>query len=420
MRCDLTTNVTVQVVQQGEDLFTKDRFIQQLQDRLKIFIMARGDNAHSQNEEEEGEGSQQRIQKLERHCLILQQQVHEMESFLADYGMVWVGKGAGRDSETPDAKDSRGVFGGVPPFIIDFDLLMENIQDLNAIAEEGNTPSLQHTTSGARFTTQSPVAVTFYANGLTLAGGPFRPYSDPVTRLCVLDFLDGYFPSELQSRYPEGVSFSVSDKRQVVFQPDGGSGVFKGVGNTLGVSPALTQVSPKEGTSADHQTMPTVPPEGLTQNSKSGTSVQTDVSPDLLSVVSDVQQTVKGDVSGGTRSPGEIHADQPDVSDEVETEVSMASQGSDGKKGVVPPDTSTLRIKSESGNQTYLLYMRSTETIGHLRRYLDAHRTKENLHSDYLICSTHPRKVYTDDCATLQSCSLFPNGVLHLQAKTHT
>ena len=31
------------------------------------------------------------VSELEKKCLLLQQQIQEMEDFLADYGMVWVG-----------------------------------------------------------------------------------------------------------------------------------------------------------------------------------------------------------------------------------------------------------------------------------------------------------------------------------------
>ena len=37
-------------------------------------------------------------------------------------------------------------------------------------------------------------------------------------------------------------------------------------------------------------------------------------------------------------------------------------------------DVATLRVKSEDGNQSYILIMHISETIGHLRQYLDIHR----------------------------------------------
>lgn len=39
--------------------------------------------------------------------------------------------------------------------------------------------------------------------------GPLRSYEDPATTSFLKDILDGYFPSELQEAYPEGVPFKV-------------------------------------------------------------------------------------------------------------------------------------------------------------------------------------------------------------------
>jgi len=52
--------------------------------------------------------------------------------------------------------------------------------------------------------------MTFYANGMMLFSGPFRPYTDPLTQQFIQDITDGYFPSELQQKYPDGVPFIVS------------------------------------------------------------------------------------------------------------------------------------------------------------------------------------------------------------------
>lgn len=35
---------------------------------------------------------------------------------------------------------------------------------------------------------------------------------------------------------------------------------------------------------------------------------------------------------------------------------------------------STLRVKSEDGEKTFILKMRATQTVGDLRQYLDKHR----------------------------------------------
>lgn len=51
----------------------------------------------------------------------------------------------------------------------------------------------------------------FYKNGMILQNGPLRPYEQLETVSFVRDILDGYFPSELQKHYPNGVPFKVNN-----------------------------------------------------------------------------------------------------------------------------------------------------------------------------------------------------------------
>ena len=63
-----------------------------------------------------------------------------------------------------------------------------------------------------------PIQLTLYANGILMFEGPFRPFTEPSTRSCVQDIMDGYFPGELQERYPDGVPFIVSIDLEVIIQ----------------------------------------------------------------------------------------------------------------------------------------------------------------------------------------------------------
>jgi hypothetical protein len=65
-----------------------------------------------------------------------------------------------------------------------------------------------------------PVQLTVYANGILMFSGPFRPFSDPETQAFMQDVLDGYFPSELQKRYPDGVPFNVSTAKTPQKRPN--------------------------------------------------------------------------------------------------------------------------------------------------------------------------------------------------------
>lgn len=79
-----------------------------------------------------------------------------------------------------------------------------------------------------------PVPLTLYNNGLSLYAGPFRPYSDHSTQQLIGDLTDGYFPSELQHRYPDGVPLKINDQRDVLFKQKAALGGFPGSGHHLG------------------------------------------------------------------------------------------------------------------------------------------------------------------------------------------
>uniref|UniRef100_A0A672KNN6 UBX domain-containing protein 11 n=1 Tax=Sinocyclocheilus grahami TaxID=75366 RepID=A0A672KNN6_SINGR len=145
-------------------------------------------------------------EELVKLCLKLQNQVWEMEKFLNDYGMVWVGSYEEHDkqasSHLPEATNAR------KSFRMNYDLVLQNIQELNIVAGEGES----HVTAvpgGAKLTQQSSIPLWLYKNGIVMFSGPFRSYQDPRTQEFMQDLMDGFFPSELQERFPNGVPFQV-------------------------------------------------------------------------------------------------------------------------------------------------------------------------------------------------------------------
>ena len=54
------------------------------------------------------------------------------------------------------------------------------------------------------------------------------------TKSIIGDFTDGYFPSELQARYPDGIPFKVFDLRAEEYQKGDGLAGFGGNGRVLG------------------------------------------------------------------------------------------------------------------------------------------------------------------------------------------
>ncbi|KAL5457532.1 hypothetical protein EMCRGX_G034802 [Ephydatia muelleri] len=171
----------------------KDQYISELEEKLDMVTMATASPG-----------------ALEQRCAALQKQVDEMEEFLNDYGMIWVGR---NDEEVNGLKALSGaqktlwmpetsVVNG-PSFAVDYDVILKNIQELNFLAGEG-TKRIIKTTQGARLEAPDTIPLTLYKNGVVMFQGPFRPFTDPSTQQCITDLTDGYFPSELQLRFPEG------------------------------------------------------------------------------------------------------------------------------------------------------------------------------------------------------------------------
>lgn len=65
---------------------------------------------------------------------------------------------------------------------IDFDLILENVKDLNMLAGEGIS-QIEHTPQGARLRQQEPLPLTLYQNGIVMFDGPFRSYEEPSTQV---------------------------------------------------------------------------------------------------------------------------------------------------------------------------------------------------------------------------------------------
>ncbi|KAK3747756.1 hypothetical protein QZH41_008788, partial [Actinostola sp. cb2023] len=184
--------------------------------------------------------------------------LRRLEEFLADYGLLWVGNQYTANDYTPlddeaaakhsdgddgDGDDDQGFVSrsvmwnpvaSIPQetYQMNFDLVIKNIKELNILSGEG-CAVVSKTKDGARLKVPDPVPLTLLSNGIIMFAGPFRPYNDPTTKQCMQDFMDGYFPSELQSRFPDGVPFNVIDKRDIVYQDRRTEILFPGAGQSL-------------------------------------------------------------------------------------------------------------------------------------------------------------------------------------------
>jgi len=121
-------------------------------------------------------------------------ELREMKAFLAEYGLVWVGK-EGNDAPPPPAPAAaEGA--------IDFAFLNFRLTQLNSMAGEGKSRVVAK--NGAhQLVMDAPggrLPLTLFKDGLMLRRGPFRPYTSASCKAFVQDILDGFFPFELKDR----------------------------------------------------------------------------------------------------------------------------------------------------------------------------------------------------------------------------
>ncbi|KAM6334762.1 UBX domain-containing protein 11 [Alca torda] len=377
------------VKKQAQEIQLKDKRIAELEEKMKT--LQKGEDAPDSST----------VEELENRCLQLQTQVWEMERFLNDYGLIWVGERHEQLEDLKSLKDEEELPARtlwkpgeavVSKHQIDFDLILENVKDLNVLAGEGIS-QIEHTPGGARLRQPEPLPLTLYQNGIVMFNGPFRPYEDPSTQQCLQDIMDGYFPSELQMRYPDGVPLQVTDRRDVVFQERHLPGSFPGHGQVVGHSKS------SEVQETTEIPGPKVSLEQLlnkfSKSSKHGGEV------------TGAQGSARAAQQGahGVRSSKEILVETPRLSALERVKTAEASA----------PDVCTLRIKSESGEQTYIVKMLFTETIGDLRQHLAHARGGDS--ETYEIISTFPQRVYADNSRSLQECGLIPNASLLLRRR---
>ena len=84
------------------------------------------------------------------------------------------------------------------------------------------------------------------------------------------------------------------------------------------------------------------------------------------------------------------------------------------------PSLTTLKVRSESGDHTYLLKMRTNETIGDIWTHLLSQTppTSVSTSSGYQLVAGVTHQVYSDLSASLADCGLVPNATLYITKTT--
>ncbi|XP_046847968.1 UBX domain-containing protein 11-like [Xenia sp. Carnegie-2017] len=225
---------------------------------------------------------------------------------------------------------------------------------------------------------------------------------------CINDLMDGYFPSELQDKYPDGVNIKVIDRRDVEYKDRRTELLFPGSGQTLNdvggqniAADAQTQSSRNkicslhiDGNNKENveNFLGRLPP-SLIKNGK------------IIDVRYGVEETLK--VRWALQS-----FYQKRSSCEVVQEIKTRAENMGGRPESARNNVTTLRIKSERGDETYILKMKFTDTIDKVRYFINKERPE--LHDGYRIKTSFPNMVYDDVMQTLEEVGLVPNAILHI------
>ncbi|XP_039660948.1 UBX domain-containing protein 11 isoform X2 [Perca fluviatilis] len=335
---------------------------------------------------------------LKRRCQQLQNQ-----SFLNDYGLIWVGDGESSDSAEREQPRNleRGLWqpdgSVIRSFHMNFDLVLQRIKELNILAGEGEC-FVQSTATRGQLAKKDLIQLSLYSNGIVMFDGPFRSYQEHSTQRCMQDLMDGYFPSELQERFPDGVPFEVHDRRDEDFIVPWNK--FPGEGQA---------VRGKKDESLNAVSSP-LPGKKLSMDRFLSRLPKVVVKAGRVIDIRDSVRAALLDSSDARRSNSVILIDTPALQ-----VIKKRLQTISPDRPSSTCDVITLKMKSEDGNHTYILKMFSSETFGHLRQHLDKHRGGGL--PGYDIISAYPRCCYDDDRQTFQSCGLTTNATLLLRKK---
>ncbi|XP_038848588.1 UBX domain-containing protein 11 [Salvelinus namaycush] len=393
------TLLETKVKTQALDIDHKEKIITALEEKMKLLQKSTEKNSDRCREDD-----------LIKTCHRLQGQLSEMERFLNDYGMIWVGSGEERDTasqqEVEEAEQTQSSERGVN-FQINFDLVLQNIQQLNILAGEGES-YVRVTSRGAQLAQQHLIPLRLYSNGIFMFNGPFRSYQEASTQQCMQDLMDGYFPSELQDRFADGVPFQVHDRREEEFQERRPWAEFPGKGQAV----VGCTKGEKSTDSLEHAycTVSQIPGRKLTMDQFLNRLPKVVVK---AGRVIDIRDSVKASLQGSSDASNSHAVTLIDTPELQAMKERLELHETD------PPnsarDVTTLRVKSEDGEHTYIMKMRFSETIGHLRQYLDKHRWTDA--TAYDIISAFPQRCYNEDSQTLLSCGLTPNAALLLRTR---
>lgn len=326
------------------------------------------------------------IQSLRLEYKRMQKKVHDMETFLADYGMVWIGDTEGNEdtpqepepSSAPAAKMWAPDAAIPQEFKVDFDAIVRNVAELNVLAGEG-IAKIEAKDGARRLLMPDPVPLHLYQDGLLMFAGPFRPFTDETTQACVRDLVEGYFPWELKERFPNGTPFKLIDRRTETYKQSAVK-AFTGAGYQLG--------GPSD--EAQRDAFLRRLPAAVVREGR------------IVDVRAGIAEALRGD---GVKKPSCVVASTPVVE-------SMAASADSPQRPATPGDVATLQVRSHSGAETLIVKLRFGDRVEDVYRFAQQHFGL----ATFTLMTAFPKRVLHNRHETLVEAGLTPNAVLRVNA----
>lgn len=351
---------------------------------------------------------------------ILEKQVDDMEKFLYDYGLQWVGNKTSSSNEAAEQLHRTGTVDNVSR-PIDYSALALKVEELNSVLS--SEPSQVKSDSrrgkivhaGELF---ESIDVSVYSDGIMIKRGPFRNSHSDSCRSFVRDIMDGFFPSEFRSEYPDGVMFRLIDRHNIPYE-----------GSTDQTAGKLT----KEELLRDVRKVVLKDGNLVPMRSNIEQLLDKGNSSDSSCCVQDKGRPRDSHIALDTNASAYLRIDRDrdrdDFGDdarrvEIFTEITVGGDDRPTATAVAVA-TASVQVRWLDGTMLLIVLFESDcvedirkEILKHTQSAAYTYRAAARLEVDYELRSSHPPRVLSDTM-TLKAAGLVPNGTIHARAITN-
>ena len=380
---DFTTRLLIRLSDAEQE--TKSMRRQLVEKMGRVSVLER-ENRELRQRLEAPEAFADELQTVKDENMDLRAQIADMEQFLRDYGLVWVGNQGNASDAADDGADRRRTAAAG----VDFKAFAKKIDDLNAmLAAEPAQVKVDGTSRRARLVHADEmfdcVPVAFYRDGILIRRGPFREKGSDSYDSFVRDVMDGYFPSEFQGEFPDGVMFKLVDRHEVDYEADAaaaaaGEGGAAGAGAAMGKDQFLRRL-----------------PKTVVRGGE------------IVSVRDDIEAMLGPGSSSGSSNNNNNNGGSSSSGAGAKTTTVLRTPAAAAGPG--PRPTAAVHVRWLDGS-TVVATMYADDSVGALRAMLVEQCTGPDGAAAFELRAAYPPRAL-DDASTMAEAGLCPNGTVH-------